>query len=184
MTLRRRLLREKTVPLRLAQKVRLRLRGYPGLGLRNTYKAGKAGRDQKGDRVNPKNNLAYLTVRVLTGLMFVVIGGMKFFPQLAQAPPGAAGEFMTGMMAAGYFLPFLAVAEVIIGAMILLNQWPALAAVMLMPISLNVLLFNAFLLPAMVVMGIVPFLFNAYLLYYHWDAYRPMLARKPAAKTR
>jgi putative oxidoreductase len=127
--------------------------------------------------VNLKGKWMYNSARIIAGLGFVLFGAMKFVPQFQIPLPGVAGEFLAGMAASGYFIPFLGICEVIIGAMLLFNQWPALASVMMVPISLNILLFDVILMPEGWFVGVFPMIFNIYLLYYHWDSYKPMLKR-------
>ena len=126
------------------------------------------------------NKVIYTIARILTGLVFTVFGAMKFFPSLmanAPQPTGDALTFMTGIVAAGYFLPLLGLAEVVIGLMLLFNYMPALASVMLVPLSLQIFLYGIYFRQSGYFIGLLPLIFNLYLLYYHWDKYRPMFRK-------
>ena len=123
-----------------------------------------------------KNKILYNTLRILTGLVFVVFGAMKFLTQ-STTFPGKAGAFFAGMLASGYFIPLLAISEVVVGLMLLFNFLPSLAAVMLVPISLNIFFLDIILRPAGWIVGIFPLLFNAYLIYFNFEKYKPMLKK-------
>ncbi len=125
-----------------------------------------------------KNKLIYTIVRVFAGLMFTLFGAMKFFPMPeGSLPEGGAGTFSAALEATGYFMPFLAVCEVIIGIMLLFNLYPALATIMLVPISLNIFLFELAFMPAGWYVGMLPIILNAYLVYYFVDKYKSLLQK-------
>ncbi len=84
-----------------------------------------------------------MITRILLGLMLVVFGLNKFLQFMPMPPmPDQAGAFMGALMATGYFFPFLAVSEIVIGLLFLINKAKPLAIVMLAPITLNILLFH------------------------------------------
>jgi len=83
-----------------------------------------------------------MITRILLGLMLVVFGLNKFLQFMPMPPmPEQAGAFMGALMATGYFFPFLAVSEIAIGLLFLINKAKPLAIVMLAPITINILLF-------------------------------------------
>ena len=124
-----------------------------------------------------KRNWVYTIVRVLVGLLFTTTGVLKFYPVPDQHLPGAAGMFMKGLVASGYLIPVLGLSEFIIGLILLFNAWPALAAVMLVPVTLNIFLFDTILAPSAWMLGTFCLLANAYLLYSHKEQYMPMLKK-------
>lgn len=72
----------------------------------------------------------------------------------------------------GYIMGLVGITEVIVGLLLLLKKWVPFALVMLVPVSVNIVLFHAFLNlpnigPAIVVAGI-----NGYLIYKNWSAYK------------
>lgn len=126
----------------------------------------------------PKNKVVYTIIRILIGLIFIVFGGMKFFPMPTEnMPTGVAAEVVAGLAASGYFIYFLGLCEVIIGLMLLINYLPALASVMLFPISLNIFLFDVILRPMGWYSGLIPIIANIYFIYYHFDKYKPLLEK-------
>lgn len=116
-----------------------------------------------------------LIVQILLGLMLVVFGLNKFFGFLPMSPmPGPAGVFIGALAATGYMMKMVAVVEVFVGALLLLRKFVALALVMLVPISVNIIAFHLFLdLPGIGGAAIVAF-FNLYLLIVYRAAYKGM----------
>jgi putative oxidoreductase len=121
------------------------------------------------------NSMFTKIARIILGLLLLVFGANKFLHFIPMdAPSGSAGEFMTSLNTTGYIFPIVGVLEVIIGAMLLLKKWVAFALILLVPISLNILLFHAFLdLPGLSI-AIVIVVINAVLIYKHWQQYKPI----------
>lgn len=124
-------------------------------------------------------SVSVVAARIVLGLIYFVFG-LNFFLHFIPMPPladDAAGAFMGGLFQSGYFFPMLKSIEVVLGAFLLIGLFVPLALVVLMPISLNILLFHAFLAgnPAM---GIVIVLLNLYLAWAYRDYYKPLFNRK------
>ena len=88
-------------------------------------------------------------IRILVGLLLVVAGLSKFFP-MGPPPPHneAATAFMTALVATGYMMPIIALVELLCGVCFVTGRFVALAAVLLVPISLNIVLFHTLLDPS------------------------------------
>ena len=87
-----------------------------------------------------------IIARVLLGLILLVFGLNNFLQFLPMPEMSAgAGEFMGALAKAGYFFPIIAIVEIIIGVLLLINKYTALALVVLFPILLNAFLFHLFL---------------------------------------
>ena len=69
---------------------------------------------------------------------------MHFIPNNVQ-PEGKAAAFLGGLFQSGYIFPLIKIIEVISGALLLTNRYVALILVVLMPISINILLFHSVL---------------------------------------
>lgn len=93
----------------------------------------------------------FLGSRLLLGLIYFVFGlnGFFHFLPMPEQLPESASAFLGGLMAAGYFFPFLKATEVIAGAVLLTGRFTALASVVLAPITLNIFLFHALLTPGL-----------------------------------
>lgn len=119
--------------------------------------------------------------RYLLGLIFFLAGAAGLFnlaPPPADLPPNLQTYF-NGLMASVYFMPFLKATEMICGLLLLTGFAPALALVVLAPISLNIFLVHAFLTP-----GIQELLLPVVILALHltaasdyWRIYRPLFGR-------
>jgi len=116
-------------------------------------------------------------LRVVLALILIFFGLNKFidfsFMPLPQLPEGAS-SFMSSLSASGYVLPLIGFFEIFIGLLLLFKKWVPFALLVLVPISLNVLLFHLFLdiprvLPAIIIVSI-----NGILIYKYWKSYRPL----------
>jgi len=104
-------------------------------------------------------------IRFLLGLIMVNSGLNKFLhympmPEMTEQ----AMELMAAFGASGYMFPLIAITEIIAGILLLSKKYTALGAVLMMPITVNILLFHAFLDNAGMVMGIVLLLINIVIL--------------------
>lgn len=114
-------------------------------------------------------------VRIALGLILIVFGANKLytFIPLPQPPPEAA-SFLTSLANTGYILTLVAVAEIVIGLLLLFRTWVPFALLLLVPLSLNILLFHLFLdIPAIGAASLVVVL-NGILLYKNRHKYRPL----------
>ena len=117
-------------------------------------------------------------VRILLGLLLVVFGANKFFGFMPMPEfPDAAGALMHAFAQSGYIMPAVAVVEIGVGLMLLINLFPPLAMVLLAPISVNIVLFHIFLDPAGIVPALVVAGLNLFLIICFLPAYLPMLSR-------
>ena len=125
-------------------------------------------------------SISAVGARILLGLIYLVFG-LNFFFHFLPTPPahgGVADAFTGGLFQSGYFFPMLKGLEVVLGAMLLIGLFVPLALVVLMPISINILLFHAFLTPGNSTMGIIIVLVHIYLAWSYRDYYKPLLTRK------
>jgi putative oxidoreductase len=121
------------------------------------------------------NSMFTKIVRIVLGIMLVLFGANKFFgfiplPEL----PEKAASFMTSLGATGYVLKTVGVVEILIGAMLLLKKWVAFALTLLVPISINILLFHIFLDVAGIGGALLITVLNGILIYKHWPQYKSL----------
>ena len=90
-----------------------------------------------------------LIARIILGLIYFVFGLNFFFHFIPQGPvpTGTAGAFLGGLFQSGYLFPLIKAIEVVCGALLLLGIYIPLILIVLMPISVNILLFHAILEP-------------------------------------
>lgn len=124
-------------------------------------------------------SISVVSARLVLGLIYFVFG-LNFFLHFLPTPPstgGPAESFTTGLFLSGYFFPFLKGLEVMLGALLLLGAFVPLVLVVLMPISLNILLFHLFLTDNPI-MGIVIVALQLYLAWSYRSYYKPLFTRK------
>ena len=123
-----------------------------------------------------------VTARIVLGLIYFVFG-LNFFLHFLPTPPSTGGPaegFTTGLFQSGYFFPFLKGAEVLLGGLLLAGTFVPLALVILMPITLNILLFHVFLTDN-AIMSVVIVALQLYLAWAYRDYYKPLFNRKSIA---
>ena len=125
--------------------------------------------------------IAVVIVRVLMGLMFL-FASIVFLLKLIPQPElkGGAKLFMDGMMATGYFMFLLKITELICAIAFIAGRFVPLATVVIFPITLNILFYNAFVVPEGLVVGILLMLGNLFLAYACRNNYKTLLASKIA----
>jgi putative oxidoreductase len=79
------------------------------------------------------------------------------------------------MQASVYLLPFVKVVELLCGLAFVSGFFVPLAAVVIFPITLNILFYSAFLDPKGLPIGVLLLLGNLFLAFYHRKKYAPML---------
>jgi len=119
------------------------------------------------------NSSFTLLVRIVLGLILVVFGSNKLLHFIPIQPPiGPAAHFMSSLNATGYIFPLLGLLEIFIGAMLLFKKWVAFGLTLLVPISINILLFHLFLDIPGLVMALLIGTLNGMLIYKHWRQYK------------
>lgn len=114
--------------------------------------------------------------RILLGLILLFFGlnGFFQFMPMGGEMPEAAVAFFTGIAAIKYFLPLKFGLYIVIGLALLVKKWVPLALVVLIPISLNIVLYHLFVQPETILPGLVIFLLNVFLGYKYWDSYKQL----------
>lgn len=74
----------------------------------------------------------------------------------------------------GYLMSLVGLTEVVVGLLLIFKKWIPFALVVLVPISVNIVLFHAFLNPPNLGPAIVVALINGYLMYKNRDAFRSL----------
>jgi putative oxidoreductase len=128
-------------------------------------------------------SISVVSARIILGLIYSVFG-LNFFLHFLPTPPpmgGAAESFVSGLFQSGYFFPFLKGIEVILGVALLIGAFVPLVLVILMPISLNILLFHVFLTDNAFI-SIVILALQIYLAWAYRDYYKPLFKRSAFIK--
>jgi putative oxidoreductase len=113
-----------------------------------------------------------LGARILLGLIFFVFGFGYFFMKI---PPfdvtTPMGKFASGLMASGYFFPFLKGVEGTMGLLLILNRFTPVVLLVLAPIIINILLFHSFLEPSGLPVALLNVVLAVFLAWANWDKY-------------
>lgn len=115
-------------------------------------------------------------VRILLGLMFLFFGVVGLF-NLMKPPAETPQDILAVLQAltnAGY-MKVVAGAEVIIGALLLINRFVPLALALLAPIVVGIITFHVAMQPETIVPGLVVLVLQLYLVWAYRGAFRPML---------
>lgn len=121
---------------------------------------------------------APLIARILLGLLFFASGlaGLLNLAPPPQDMPENMKTFMAGMMATGYFLPFLKGVETVCGALLVSGRFVPLSLVILAPVVLNIFLVHAFMAPSGLPVAIAIGALTAYLAFFAKPYREPVLA--------
>jgi len=116
-------------------------------------------------------------VRLLLGFILIVFGLNKLVPEpFIPLPelPVKAGDFMTSLGATGYVLKTIGIIKILIGILLLMKKWVAFALIVMVPISLNILLFHLFLDVSGIGGALLVASLNGILIYKHWEHYKSL----------
>ncbi len=122
-----------------------------------------------------------IAARVLLGLSFFVFGLNGFLHFIPQPPmSGPPADFIGAMIATGYLFVLLKATEVVSGALLLSGRFVPLALTLLAPVLVNIVLFHAFLEPAMIGLPLVLLALEIFLAWSYRAVFQPMLAARVA----
>lgn len=123
-----------------------------------------------------------MIARIVFGIFLLGAGLIGLTSLLGSMPPmqypEPANKFMIALLDTGYMMVIVSFLKVLVGVSMLINRFVPLALVVFTPISVNMVLFHAFLdiksiLPAL----LIGFL-NVYLLFAYIKSYKPLLKAK------
>ena len=109
-----------------------------------------------------------MIARILLGLVFFIFGLIGLLNLIPPPPdlPERLQAFNSGLMATGYFFPFLKAIETICGLFLLIGAFVPLALIVLAPIVINIILVHGFLAPSGLPLAIGLGLLLAYLSFF------------------
>ncbi len=117
-----------------------------------------------------------IIARILLGLILTVFGlngFLQFMPMPEMTPE--AGGLMGALAKAGYFFPLIAIVEILVGVLLLINKYTAIALIVLFPIMLNAFLFHLFLDIAGIGAAALAITLNVFLFITNKDKYKEFL---------
>lgn len=120
--------------------------------------------------------------RVLMGLLFL-FASITYLFKLITPPPltGDMKIFNDGLMASGYMMPTVKVIELLCGLAFVTGFFVPLAAVVITPVIVNIVLVHAFLAPEGLPVAAFLVVALLFIAYYHRDSYRPLHKAKESS---
>ena len=116
-------------------------------------------------------------VSLLFGLMFINSGLNKFFnyiPVPKDLPEGLI-KLMGAFMEIKWWLPLIAVAEIIGGILVIIPKYRALGAIIIFPVMIGILLTHIINAPSGFILAIVLFAINLWIIIENREKYLPMI---------
>ncbi len=119
-------------------------------------------------------------MKIATLIVRILVGGLMLFASLSYffkfgeqpAPVGDMKTLMAGFMVSKYLLPLAKSVELIAGLTIISGKFMKIGAVILVPVTLNILLINVFMMPEGIPIAAALFVGNLFLIYTNWDSYK------------
>lgn len=126
--------------------------------------------------------IVHVILQIGLGLMLLVFGLNKFFWFLADFDftgyPEAQHLFEALRFSGpepngkGYIMNLVGITEAVVGLLLIIRKWVPFALIVLVPISINIVLFHAFVNLPNIGPALVVALLNGYFIYRNWDSYR------------
>lgn len=120
--------------------------------------------------------ITLIIVRTLMGLLFLFASVTYLFDLIT--PPEATGAMKTfndGLEASVYIMPVVKVIELLCGLAFVSGRFVPLAAVLISPIIVNIVLVHAFLAPSGLPVAGFLVLANLFIAFYYRDRFKPLL---------
>ena len=126
--------------------------------------------------MNKKN---VFSISLVFGIILVVLGTMAFMnlPLPGFYLPKALA-FLQALGDTGYMNYIMGIIQILVGLMFITRRYVALGAVILMPISFNIVIFHLFLDLKTIIPGLIIFALNVFILYTEHDKYKSLLRSK------
>lgn len=119
--------------------------------------------------------IVLIVFRVLLGLL-LLFASISYFFNLVPEPvqTGNIKVFNDGLKAAGYLIPLAKVVELVAGLSYVSGKFMKFTNILLMPISINILLINIFMMPEGTPIALLLFLGNVLFIYKDWNSYKAL----------
>ena len=110
-----------------------------------------------------KNRKVVRTVQIIFGLMLLLYGLNMFFQFMPGPQFNEAGTaYLGALFSTGFIFPVMGIVFLASGIMYVIGKFSAFASVLLLPFSLNILLFHLFLDATGILMGLSILVPNVY----------------------
>lgn len=122
-----------------------------------------------------------IIIRTLVGLLLLFASVSYFFNLVPQPDPATLPDGIkkwgAGAEATVYLMPLVKGVELLCGLLFVSSFYTALAAVIILPVSINAFLFHLFLGPETIASAAFLLAGNLYLIYVNRNRYAPMFAK-------
>ncbi|EHQ30602.1 hypothetical protein [Mucilaginibacter paludis] len=123
--------------------------------------------------------IAFIIIRILMGLMFMFASVAYFFKLYPQPVlHGNIKIFMEGVTASVYLMPLVKITELICAIAFLIGRYVSLAAVVIFPIIINILLVHIYLDPSGTPLAIALLLADLFIACYYRQNYATLFNAK------
>ena len=123
--------------------------------------------------MNLRNRKLVRTIQILFGLFLAFFGLIGYFVALpAPQYNEAALAFFIALFNTGYILHVISIIFVLSALMFIFDRYSAFGAVLLAPVTFNILLFHLFLDITGFHIALVLIILNIYLGWVHWPRYK------------
>ena len=115
-------------------------------------------------------------VRIIFGLLLIFGGAMAFTN--SAIPEGYLEKsiaFLQAMNDTGYFTYFLGLVQLAVGLMFVTRRYVALGAIILAPITVNIIVFHIFLDMKTIIPGLILLVLNLFVAYTEKEKYKDIL---------
>jgi hypothetical protein len=112
--------------------------------------------------------------------ILLIFGSLAFFLKLGGKPQleGNMKTYFDGLVASGYFLPLLKMAELVCGIALVTWRFVPLAMVIISPIIVNIFFVHTFLDRSGFPVAVFLVAANLFLAYAYWEKFKPLLEAK------
>ena len=108
--------------------------------------------------------------------LLLLFASLSYFLNFSEEPnsTGDLKLFMDGLMASKYMMPLAKTVELICGISFVTGKFIKICAMILVPVTLNILLINIFMMPEGTPIAAALFLGNLFIIYKNWDSYKAL----------
>lgn len=128
--------------------------------------------------------IAAWIARILLALIFVVLGSNHWLGFIPMPPmPEGDGTTFGAIMMRTRYMDVVKVCEVVGGLLILSGRYTPLGLAILIPVTVNILLFTTLVMPQFNPPGLLAMALLLFLVYVHWDRVKGVFidTKKPLA---
>ncbi len=114
--------------------------------------------------------------RIFLGLILLIFG-LNFFLNFMSInlPPGEATDFMASLAKSEYFIPMLGSVQILLGICLIANLFVPLVLILLLPLNVNIFMFNIFMAPNNISISSVMIVSHIFLLYMYKENYSSLV---------